>query len=132
MQRQLVDQRDVDVALGVLDHLGGLGHRMLDALCVPAVMIVRVQRVDEIGDFRRRAGGDLPDRRQAMFLVARIDALGAVAGEEILVELEAGDALEDRHADFLGAARIDGGFVDHDVALLQHLADGFAGALPAA
>ena len=31
-----------------------------------------------------------------MFLVARIDALGAVAGEEILVELEAGHALEDR------------------------------------
>ena len=25
-QRQLVDQRDVDVALGVLDDLGGLGH----------------------------------------------------------------------------------------------------------
>ena len=68
-------------------------------------------------------------RRQAVFLVARIDALGAVAGEEILVELETGLALEDGNADLFGAARIDGGFVHHDVALLEHLADGLAGAL---
>ena len=98
------------------------------ALCVPAVMIERVQRVDEVGHFGRRARGDLEDRRQAVLLVARVDALRAVAGEEVLVELQARDALEDRHADLFGAAGIDGGFVDHDVALLQHLADGLAGA----
>ena len=61
-----------------------------------------------------------------MLLVAGIDALGAVAGKEILVELQARDALEDRHADFLGAAGIDGRLEDDDVALLQHLADRLA------
>ncbi len=61
-----------------------------------------------------------------MLLVARVDAFRAVTRVEIDVELETGDALEDRHADFFGAAGIDGGFVHHDVALLQHLADGLA------
>ena len=40
-QRELVDQRDVDVALRVLDDLGGLGHLDARRLCVPAVMIER-------------------------------------------------------------------------------------------
>ena len=52
---------------------------MLDALCVPAVMMLRVERVDVVGDLGCRAGRDLQDRRQPMFLVARIDPLGAVA-----------------------------------------------------
>ena len=76
-----------------------------EALCVPAVMIAAVQLVDELRGFGRRARGDLADGRQAMLLVARVDALGAVAGEEILVELQARDALEDRHAHLFGAAR---------------------------
>ncbi len=85
-----------------------------------------VELVDEIRHFRRRARGDLLDRREAMLLVARVDALRAVARVEILVELEAGLALEDRHADLFGAARVHRGLVHHDVALLQHLADALA------
>ena len=61
-------------------------------------------------------------------LVAGIDALGAVAAEEVLVELEPGLLLENRHAVLLGAAGIDGRLVDDDVALLEHAADGLAGA----
>ncbi len=88
--------------------------RMLDAWCVPAVMIDAVQLVDEIGDLGRRARRDLPDRGEAVLLVAGIDALGAVAGEEVLVERQARLALEDRHADLLRAARVHGRLVDHD------------------
>jgi hypothetical protein len=58
---------------------------------------------------------------QPVLLVAGVDALGAVAREEIHVELEPRDTLEDRHADFLGAARVDRGLVDHHVALFEHL-----------
>ena len=62
-----------------------------------------------------------------MFLVARVDALGAVAGVEVDVELEAGELFEDRDAVFFGGAGVHRGFVDDDVALLEHLADGLGG-----
>ncbi|MCY1414351.1 hypothetical protein D9M71_297980 [compost metagenome] len=62
-----------------------------------------------------------------MLLVAGVDALGAVAGEEVDVELQAGGLFQYRHAVFLGGAGVDGGFIDDDVALLEHLADAFRG-----
>jgi hypothetical protein len=62
-----------------------------------------------------------------MLLVAGVDALGTVACKKIAVELETGNALKDRHADFLGAAGVNGGLVDHDVAALQYLAHRGAG-----
>src|SRR3546814_8394249 len=48
-----------------------------------------VERVDEVGRFRRRAGGDLEDGLQPVLAVAGIDPFGAVAGEEVLVEHQA-------------------------------------------
>jgi hypothetical protein len=107
-QGQLVDQRNVDVALCILDDLRGFSD--LDARCtVRAGRDDRaVQRIDEIRDFGRRAGCHLADRREAVLLVAGIDAFRAVAGIEVAVEPEFGDALEDRHADLLCAAGIDG------------------------
>ena len=122
-QRELVDQRDVDVALGVLDHLGGLGHLEARGLVRAGGDDAAVQRIDEVGGLGRRAGGHLGDVGQAALAVAGIDALGAVADEEIVVEAQAGGALEFGHADFLGRAGIDGGFVDHHVAALEHAAD---------
>ena len=100
--------------------------RMLLALCVPAVMICAIERVDEFGDFRRRTRGHLLDVGHAVRLVARVDPLRAVADEEILVELEAREALEHRHALLFRRAGIDGRFVDHDVVFLQHAADRLA------
>ena len=82
-----------------------------------------VQRVDELGRSRRGTRSDLPDRRQAVFLVPRIDALRAVPHVEILVEAQAGDLLEDRHADFLGTPRVHRGLIHDYVAFLEHLAD---------
>jgi hypothetical protein len=80
--------------------------------------------VDEFGDFWRGAGGDLFDRRDAMQLVARVDALRAVAGVKIDVEFKAGNGFQHRHAVFLGGARVDRRFVNDDVALLQNLPEG--------
>jgi hypothetical protein len=122
-QRELVDQRDVDVALRVLDDLRGFGDR--DARC--AVRAGRddaaVEPVDVLGGRFVRSGDDLDDRRQPVFLVAGIDALGAVAREEVDVVAQPRLALDDRHADFLGATRVDRRLVDHDVAALDDLAD---------
>ena len=62
-----------------------------------------------------------------MRLVARVDAFRAVAAEEVLVELQAAEFLQHRHAHFLGAAGVNGTFVHHDIAALQHLAERLRG-----
>ena len=119
---ELVDQRDIHVALDVLDHLGGLG----DADRARAMRAGGDDRgidlVDEIGRLRRRARGDLDDVGKAVGLVAGIDALGRIAGEEIAVEDEPRCLLQLRHADLFGGAGIDRRFVDHDVAGREHAA----------
>jgi len=45
---------------------------------------------------------------------------------KIVVEFEAGVLFQHRDAVFFRATGVDGGFVDDDVAFLQHFADGFA------
>ena len=47
---------------------------------------------------------------------------------EVFVEAQARHPFEHRYADFLGGTRVDSGFVDHDVAALEHPPYGFAGA----
>ena len=81
--RKFIDQGDVQVALGVLDDLGCFGH--LQAGCREGAGgdDAGVERIDRLGDFRRGAAGDLPDLGQRIDLVARVDALRAVAAEEI-------------------------------------------------
>jgi hypothetical protein len=86
-QRQLVHQRDVEIALGVLDDLGRLGD--LD----------RRRAVDAGGDHRGVGPGDalerlrrvardhLDDALEGVLLVAGVDALGRVAEEEVLAGL---------------------------------------------
>src|SRR5665213_1402034 len=69
---------------------------------------------------------NLADRGQAMFLVAGIDALRAVAGEEIAIEFQPRHALEDRNTYFFRAAGINRRLVDHDVALLEYAANRLA------
>nr|ART37286.1 D639 [uncultured bacterium] len=124
-QRQLVDQGDVQIALGVLDHLGRL--RDADAAGAVGFGDGGVQRVHVLGRRRRGTGGDLGHRLQAVLAVTGIDALGAVADEKIAVQRQAGFALQDRCADFLGRARIHRGFVNHHIAGFQNLPHGAAG-----
>ena len=113
--RQFVDEGDVDVALDVLDHLGGLGDADRARLVRAGRDDLAVDRIDQLGD----SGVDpevILRCPEAGAGIAGIDALGAVAGEEILLNIEPGDLLDDRDADFLGRAGIYGRFVDHDAA----------------
>ena len=63
-----------------------------------------------------------------MLFVAGIDALGAVAGEEILIEFQPRLPFQDRDAILFGAAGVDCGFVNNDIAFVQGFAHGVAGA----
>ena len=62
-----------------------------------------------------------------MFLVAGVNPFRAVAGEKIFIKREAGNGFEHRNTVFFSGARVDGGFIDDDVALFQGFADGFRG-----
>ena len=62
-----------------------------------------------------------------MLFVAGVDALGAVAAVEVLVELQAREFFEYRDAIFFSATGVNGGFIDDDVAGFEHLAHRFAG-----
>ena len=126
--RQFIDQRDVDVALGVLDDLGRLGNANAARLVRARDNDLAVQLVDELGYLRRRSRRYLFDIRHAVGFVAGIDPLGTVANEEIHVEFQPRHPLEHRNAFLFRRTRIDGRFIDDDVVLLQHAADGFAGA----
>ncbi len=82
-RRQLVHEGDVEIALRVLDHLGGLGH--LDR--GRAMNAGRHHRAVDVGDDIERARilrrHHLDDGLEAMLLVAGIDALGRIADGEI-------------------------------------------------
>ena len=100
---------------------------MLLARWTPAVTTAAV-------DARRRARASPACRptttfmilRERVLLVARVDALGRVADEEVLLPLEARVLLEHRDADLLGHARVDGRLEDDDRAALEVLADRLA------
>src|SRR5690625_5180262 len=101
-----------------------------------------IQRVDEIRRLRRAARGDLDDRTEPALFVAGIDALGRVADVEtaavvaatvtiVIIVTDAGQArfgFEHGYAVFFGAAGVDGGFVDDDIARRQLAANAGAGA----
>src|ERR1700681_4796988 len=86
---KFVDQRDVDVALRIFDDLRGLRHANATHLVRAGGHDRAVELVDEDRRGPRRAGRDLADRAQTMFLVTGIDALRAVADKEISIEPQA-------------------------------------------
>ena len=117
--RQLVHQRDVEVALRVLDHFRRL--RNLDAR---SAMDARrndpaVERRYALQGLRRVARDHLHDARERVLAVARIDALGRIADVEILLPFQPRGVLQRRHADAGGRPGVDGGFIDHRGAALQ-------------
>ena len=90
--------------------------------------MVVVHGVDEVGGLGGGARGDLADGFDAVFLVAGVDALGAVAGVVVGVEAEACEAFDDGEAFLLGDAGVDGALVDDDVAAGDDLAHHLGGA----
>ena len=121
---ELVDQGDVDVALGVLNDLGGLGHAdAAGAVCA---------RLDhEIVGLGHNIQGRVvvrPDHLHngldGVDFVTRVDALGAVGDKKVDPHFQPTDFLQDRHAVFFGAAGIHGALVHDHIALFQGLAHG--------
>ena len=99
----LVDERDVDLAVGVLEQLGHLrlarAGRSHDGVDEP-----RVERLGRVAAGRRHAAHDLGRVVHAVRRVARVDALRGERQVEVAADREAG-ALEDRAHDLLGRAR---------------------------
>ncbi len=127
-QRQFVHQRDIDVALDVLDHLCRFGHAHRRGAPGASGNDAGVQRIDRISCLGGRARGDLADIAQTPLAITGIDALGAIAAEEIVVEAQPGGCFEQGYADFFGGSRVDRGFVDHQIAGLECSCDQGSGA----
>ena len=122
-ERELVHQRDVEIALRVLDDLRGFGD--LDRR--RAVHARGDDRAVDARDALERllvlARDDLHDLLERVLLVAGVDALGRVAEEVVDAVLEPALLVEDRAAHFFGDARVDRRFEHDDVALLEVRAD---------
>ena len=86
---ELIDQRNIDVALDVLDHFGGFGHPDRAHAMRPGRNDGGIDLIDEVGCLERRTRSDLDDVGKAVSLVARIDALRRIADEEVAIESEA-------------------------------------------
>ena len=87
--RKLVHQRDVEIALGVLDDLGRLGDLDRRRPMNTGADDAAIHRGDPLQGLVVLARDDLRDRLEAMFAVAGIDPLRRVA------ELEIGTLFED-------------------------------------
>ncbi len=126
-QRKLVDQRDVQIALRVLDNLCRLGH--LDRGCAvdSGGDHGAVRFGDDVQGARILTGDDLADRLETMVLVAGVEALRREADGEVHPCSETRSFFEDRHTVLLRRAGIDGGFVDDDIARAQRRADSARG-----
>ena len=125
---EFVHQCDVQVALGILDHLGGLR-------CLDAGGAVHTRHDDTFVQLRhffqrfgRVARDDFQNPGQRMFFVTRVDALRRITHKEVLLPGHAGFALQHRNTNLFGGARINGGFVDHGDALFHVPADAGTGA----
>jgi hypothetical protein len=125
---QLVHERDVEVALGVFDDLGGLGRLDAELPVHAGTMMVFVQLGNLLQRLGRVARDDLEDLGERVFLVAGVDALGRIADKEVLLPLQARFTLQHRDADLFGGAGVHGGLIHHDGALLHVAARAGAGA----
>ena len=125
--RDLVDEGDVDVALGVLDHLGGLGGADVAGDEYLATVDRAVEGRQPRGDLRRPTGDHLGDAVEAVFRIAGVHTLRRVADMEIGVGGEPRGALQHRHADVFGDSRPHGALVNHDGAFAEAGAHGVRG-----
>ena len=81
--RQLVNKGNVDVALAVLNNLGGLGHLDTRSLVRAIGKHRAVHFVDKLCYLGGGAGGNLSDFLHRVHLVAGVDTLGRIADFEI-------------------------------------------------
>jgi len=125
---KFIHQRNVEVALGALDDLGGFGHFDAAGLVHPGSDDASVEGSDAFEGLGAVARHHLEDFGEGVFLVARIDAFRGVAHVKVLLPLETGLLFQNRNADFFRSAGIDRGFVDDGGALFHVLPGSGAGA----
>ena len=125
--RNLVHQRDIEIALRVLDHLCRFGYLDAGRLVKPCIDDAPVNVFEPSQGFFILGGDDLGDGFQAMDFVARIDAFGTVAKLEIAPALQAGDFFQDRGTDIVRDTRIDRRFEYDDRSLGEMRCDKLAG-----
>ena len=104
-QGELVHQRDVEIALGVLEHLRGLGHPDRRRPMQPRGDDRAVHRLDARERPLAVRRDHLGDRLQPVRRVARIDALRRVAEVEVAARPQAGGLRQPGAADLLGQPR---------------------------
>ena len=125
---KFVHQRDVEVALSVLDHLGRLGDLDRRRTVDPRLDHRAVDGRDPVSGRLVLAGDDLDDLLKPVLAVAGIDAFRRIAEGEIAPAHEARCPLQQRAAYFLGYAGIDGRFEHDDRPAAEAGADQAAGA----
>ncbi len=116
---ELVRQRDVDRAEGVLVELGRLCDRRARHRH-HGVHDLRVDRLGAAAALLRHAGHELGGGAHRPGLVAGVDALGRVPEEEVLADLAA-VRLEDGEQDLQRGAGIGRGLQDHELAVAELL-----------
>ncbi len=125
-QRELIHQGNVEVTLGVLDHLGRLGGLDAGGNMNASSDDGSVDLCHQSCGLRGIARDDLLDLLDSVLLVPRVDPLGRVAGEEVRPPFQATLLLDQGQAIHLGASRIDGGLADDRGARLDVPADHLA------
>ena len=124
---QLIDECDIDVTLAVLNDLGGLSNLDSRSKVGTGSDDAAIYLVDILAYLGSGARGDLLDMLYSVFLVTRIDALGAIAAVEIDIHLQAADLLDNGDAVILGDTGINGGLIDYDIALGDDLTNSGGG-----
>src|SRR5262245_1403373 len=124
---QFVHERDIEIALGILDYFGGFGdldrRRAVDARFHDRTINIR----DNVEGVHILRGHALAYTLKAVCRVARIDPFGRIADGEIAATGKPRVLFEDGQAFFLDGARVYGRFINNDVAALEHFADDFGG-----
>ena len=103
---QFIDERDVDVSLGILDDLGRFRHP--DAWCqmCPGCNNRGIKPVYSFSCLRGGTGSDFQYPGHCVFFVSRVDTLRGVTAEKIFIELQSGELFEYRHTLFFGGTGI--------------------------
>ena len=111
--RQFIHQRNIDVALGILDNLGGFRHLDRRGAMHPGFENAVINRRNDIERFRIAARNNLGYGLQPMHLIAGVNAFRAVTDPEILKILQPRKLFEQRHTFVFGHSRVDGRFINH-------------------
>ena len=111
-RRELVHERDIDIALGILDRLGRLSD--LDRGC--QVDTGSDDRAIDLRHHRCRwriaAGNDLDDFGDGVLAIPRINPFGAVPKSKVATRTTPAAVLDHRDADLFGGTRIDRALID--------------------